>query len=88
MKFRPGVTVRPSAVDWELAESAEYEELLSIEEDIRSIGAPPYTAKVEGQSPETLADPEALDLLISERGRRDTLSAPGWRLAKAASGCS
>jgi len=70
VKFRPGVSGRPTAVDWELAESAEYEELLSIEEDIRSIGAPPYTARVEGGQPQTLGDPEALDVLMSERARK------------------
>jgi len=72
VKFRPGVTVRPSAVDWELAESAEYQELLSIEEDIQSIGPSPYTAKIGGEQPTTLADPEALEAFISERGRKGT----------------
>jgi DNA gyrase subunit B len=44
VKFRPGASARvPPVVDWELAESAEYQELLSIEEDIRSIGPAPYT---------------------------------------------
>jgi DNA gyrase subunit B len=72
VKFRPGVTVRPSAVDWELAESAEYQELLSIEEDIQSVGPPPYTAKIGNDPTSTIADPEALESFISERGRKGT----------------
>jgi len=35
---RPGSSVRPVTLDWSLVDSAEYEELYSIEQDIRSIG--------------------------------------------------
>jgi DNA gyrase subunit B len=56
--------------DWELAESAEYEKLLSIEEDLRSIGPAPYSASVRDGSPVTLPDPEALEVFINERGRK------------------
>src|SRR5690606_25662737 len=38
VRFRPGASSRPAVLDWELADSAEYQELLSIEEDIQSIG--------------------------------------------------
>ena len=70
VKFRPGASARPAVADWELAESAEYQELLSIEEDIRSIGAMPYSVKVGDGDPRSLPDPEALEEFISERGRK------------------
>jgi DNA gyrase subunit B len=70
VKFRPGASARPAVADWELAESAEYQELLSIEEDIRSIGAMPYTVRVGNGEPHVLPDPEALEAFISERGRK------------------
>jgi DNA gyrase subunit B len=37
IKPRPGSAARPVLVDWSLVESAEYEELYSIEQDVRSI---------------------------------------------------
>jgi len=70
VKFRPGASARPAVADWELAESAEYQELLSIEDDIRSIGPSPYTARVGTDNPTTLPDPEALEAFIAERGRK------------------
>ena len=70
VKFRPGASARPAVADWELAESAEYQELLSIEDDIRSIGPSPYTARVGTGNPTTLPDPEALEAFIAERGRK------------------
>ena len=70
VKFRPGASVRPAVVDWELAGSAEYQELLSIEEDIRSIGGMPYSVRGGNAAPHTLPDPEALEAFISERGRK------------------
>jgi len=68
VKFRPGASARAAVADWELAESAEYQELLSIEQDIRSIGSAPYTVRVGKSEPLTLADPEALEAFIRERG--------------------
>ena len=70
VKFRPGASSRAAIADWELAESAEYQELLSIEEDIRSIGAMPYTVRVGDGEPRVLPDPEALEAFISERGKK------------------
>jgi DNA gyrase subunit B len=70
VKFRPGASARPAVVDWELGESAEYQELLSIEEDLRSIGPAPYTARVGQGQPVVLRDPEELDAFVSERGRK------------------
>jgi DNA gyrase subunit B len=70
VRFRPGAATRPAVLDWEFAESAEYQELLSIWEDVRSIGPMPYTVKIGGGEPIELADPEALEAFITERGRK------------------
>jgi DNA gyrase subunit B len=70
VKFRPGASSRIAVVDWQLAESAEYQELLSIEEDIRSIGPTPYTVTVDDDDTRTLEDADALESFITERGRK------------------
>jgi DNA gyrase subunit B len=70
VKFRPGASSRPAVADWDLAESAEYQELLGIEEDIRSIGPAPYKLTQHGAQTLELPDPEALDAFIAERGRK------------------
>jgi DNA gyrase subunit B len=70
VKFRPGASSRPAVVEWELAESAEYQELLSIDEDVRSIGPAPYTVRAGEEKTETLADAESLQAFITERGRK------------------
>jgi DNA gyrase subunit B len=70
VKFRPGASGRTASLDWELAESAEYQELLSIEEDIRSIGPAPYVARVANGEPISIAGSEELEGFISERGRK------------------
>jgi len=70
VKFRPGASSRPAVLDWELADSAEYQELLSIDEDVRSIGPAPYTVRIGDDEPETLADAESLQAFITERGRK------------------
>jgi DNA gyrase subunit B len=72
VKFRPGASSRPANVNWELADSAEYQELLAIEEDIRSIGPAPYTAKTEHGQPVEVPDAEGLDAYFDERGRKGT----------------
>ncbi len=69
-RFRPGASSRPAALDWELAESAEYQELLSMWEDIRSIGTAPYAVRLGGSEPLEVPDSEALEALITERGRK------------------
>jgi DNA gyrase subunit B len=68
--LRPGASGRTTIIDWDLVDSAEYQELLSIEEDIRSVGKPPYTVKAGSAAPLTLPDPEALALFIDERGSK------------------
>ena len=70
VKFRPGASSRPAILDWELADSAEYQELLSIDEDVRSIGPAPYSVGIDGEEAETLADAESLQAFITERGRK------------------
>ncbi len=45
IKPRPGSAARETVIDWALVESAEYEELYSIEQDVRSIGPAPYFAQ-------------------------------------------
>jgi DNA gyrase subunit B len=77
---RPGASVRPVTIDWSLVESAEYEELYSIEQDVRSIGPAPYFAremkKVEGDEATAAAkdveleDADALWDYIDQRGRK------------------
>jgi DNA gyrase subunit B len=73
---RPGSHVRPVTIDWSLVESAEYEELYSIEQDVRSIGPAPYFARdldKKGEAKEVeLEDTEALWDHIDERGRKGT----------------
>jgi DNA gyrase subunit B len=70
VQFRPGASARPAVIDWSLLESGEYHELLELERDIRSIGAAPYTVKVDGGSTSEIADAEALEHYIAERGRK------------------
>ena len=70
VRFRPGASPRPAILDWQLAESAEYQELRSLEDDVRSIGPPPYVATVASGEPVQLDDTESLDAFIEERGRK------------------
>jgi DNA gyrase subunit B len=70
VRFRPGASPRPAILDWQLAESAEYQELRSLEDDVRSIGPSPYVATVASAEPVQLDDTESLDTFIEERGRK------------------
>ncbi len=70
VKFRPGESAQPAILDWKLAESAEYHELLELEKDVRSIGEPPYLATSQGNQSVELSDPESLEAYIAERGRK------------------
>ena len=70
VKFRPGEATQPAVLDWKLAESAEYHELLELEKDIRSIGEPPYTVTAHSSAPLQLHDPAAIEAYITERGRK------------------
>jgi DNA gyrase subunit B len=66
---RPGSGAMRCSVDWQLAESAEYQELWSIHEDLLSIGAAPYTGKSKDDAIE-LADAEALIEFLDQRGHK------------------
>ena len=78
---RPGSSARPVTIDWALVESAEYEELYAIEQDVRSIGPAPYFAREgaraggaeasDGKEAE-IEDADALWDFIDTRGRRGT----------------
>lgn len=70
VKFRPGSSSKPGQLTAEIADTGEYHELVSIEEDIASIGPAPYTVSTERGEPLTVRDSEALDALIHERGRK------------------
>ncbi len=64
-------------IDWNLVDSAEYEELYSIEQDLRSIGPTPYfvreAEKGDKTKPETeVEDADALWDYIDARGRKGT----------------
>jgi len=82
---RPGSAASEVTLDWSLVESAEYEELYSIEQDVRSIGPAPYFARnVKGEDDEAtdkdketeLEDADALWDFIETRGRK------GWNLQR------
>ena len=77
---RAGAAARPVVIDWNLVNSAEYEELYTIEQDVRSIGPTPFfvheaekaekddRAKVETE----IEDAGALWDYIDARGRKGT----------------
>jgi DNA gyrase subunit B len=78
---RPGSGARNVLIKWNLVESAEYEELYAIEQDVRSIGPAPYFARVmkgdDDAGKETeLEDADTLWDFIEQRGRR------GWGLQR------
>lgn len=72
VKFRPGASSKPSRLTAEIAETGEYHEIVSIEEDIRALGAPPYHLSTEKGEALQVDSPEALDAYLSERGRKGT----------------
>jgi DNA gyrase subunit B len=72
---RPGAAARPVVIDWSLVDSAEYEELYAIEQDVRSIGPAPYFVREadKGKTGETeVEDADALWDYIDSRGRKGT----------------
>jgi DNA gyrase subunit B len=66
---RPGASARKSVIDWDLVGSPEYQEAWSIEQDLRSIGVPPYRARTSSSEDE-LENSEALVDFIEERGKK------------------
>jgi DNA gyrase subunit B len=78
---RPGSNARETVIDWNLMETSEYEELYSIDQDIRSIGPAPYFLKdvkkeakegVEAPEERSVEDADALWDAIDVRGRKGT----------------
>src|SRR5688572_14309002 len=70
VKFRPGAAARLVQINQELLDNPRFRELLSIEQDVRSIGPAPYVARVENAADVELADSAALHDFIQERGRK------------------
>jgi DNA gyrase subunit B len=71
VKSRAGAAVRQTTVDYELIDTAEYQDLLSIEQDVRSIGPAPYMAgESEAALTQELADADALWDYVDQRGRK------------------
>ncbi len=70
VKFRPGAAARPAQINAELVDSPRFKELLSIEQDVQSIGPAPYVASVDNGPNVELEDSAALDGFIQERGRK------------------
>jgi DNA gyrase subunit B len=66
---RPGASTRTSVIDWNLLDSPEYQEAWSIEQDLRSIGAPPYRARTQSGE-EEIGDAEAFVEYLEERGKK------------------
>jgi DNA gyrase subunit B len=68
---RPGAAARATVIDWHLVDSAEYEELYAIEQDVRSIGPAPYFVReAKQQEEQTLEDADALWDYLEARGRK------------------
>ncbi len=70
VKFRPGASARLVQINQELVDNPRFRELISIEQDVRSIGPAPYVARVENAADVELADSAALHDFIQERGRK------------------
>lgn len=72
VKFRPGASSKPGRLTAEIADTGEYRELVSIQEDVESIGPAPYTLTPEKGEAVVLDTPQALDAHLAERGRKGT----------------
>ncbi len=69
-KFRPGASARQARFDSELMAGVDYQELVAIEHDMRSIGPGPYQAIDDKAEPVELTDTLAVEAFIEERGRK------------------
>ncbi|MDP9033693.1 MAG: toprim domain-containing protein, partial [Myxococcota bacterium] len=70
---RAGAAARTVVLDWNLMDSAEYEELHAIEQDLRSIGPAPYFVwepGKEGADEVSLEDTDLLWDYLDARGRK------------------
>jgi DNA gyrase subunit B len=70
VRFRPGATSRPTQLTTELIDNPRFRDLVSIEQDVRSIGPAPYLASIDNGPEVELEDSSALDNFIQERGRK------------------
>ncbi|MBK6520588.1 MAG: DNA topoisomerase (ATP-hydrolyzing) subunit B [Polyangiaceae bacterium] len=66
---RAAASLRPSRIDLALVSSDEYQEAWGIDQDLRSIGEPPFLARTD-KSEVTVDDGEALAELLEERGKK------------------
>jgi DNA gyrase subunit B len=70
VKSRHGAVTRSSLIDYDVIDGAEWQELLAIEADVRSIGEAPYIV-AERDGPEIeVGDPESLYEHVDKRGRK------------------
>jgi len=60
---------RLSEIDWPIVESSEYQEALSAQKDLLSIGQPPYVARVADKET-VLKNGEELATFLDQRGRK------------------
>ncbi|MBW2456099.1 MAG: hypothetical protein JRI68_16390 [Deltaproteobacteria bacterium] len=60
---------RVSVLDWELADTPEYQEALAAHHDLQSIGEPPYIARA-GEQAHELGDADQLGEFLETRGRK------------------
>ncbi len=69
---RQGSAARLAVIDWNLVDSAEYEELYAIEQDVRSLGPAPYFVRdgEKGKPEVEVEDADALWDYIDARGRK------------------
>ncbi len=73
---RRGSHGRMTVIDWNLAESAEYEELFQVDQDVRSLGAAPYfvssvaSEKSDDDGAREIEDVDALWDFIDARGKK------------------
>jgi DNA gyrase subunit B len=69
---RPGANARQSVIDWDLVSSPEYQEALSIEQDLTlGVGAAPYKATgAAGVAVQELWSSEQVIDFLDERGRK------------------
>lgn len=70
VRSRNGAATRLSTLDYEVVDGADWQEALSVEADVRSIGAPPFSATERDGQPIDIADAEALFDFVDKRGRR------------------
>jgi DNA gyrase subunit B len=67
---RPGANARRSVIDWDLVSSPEYQEALSIEQDLTvGVGPAPYKAITSGAA-QDVPNSEAVIDFLDDRGRK------------------